>query len=126
MAIREIIILPDKQLRLVSKPVVKVTADIRKLADDMLETMYDAPGIGLAAIQVAQPLRLITMDLAKRDENGETTPQPRVFINPEIICEIRGAVGLRGGLPLDPRILRGGRAPCAGARALHRSRWQGA
>ena len=48
--------------------------------------MYDAPGIGLAAIQVAQPLRLITMDLAKRDENGETTPLPRVFINPEIIA----------------------------------------
>src|SRR5689334_3210511 len=85
MAIREIIVLPDKQLRLVSKPVEKVTAEIRKLADDMFETMYDAPGIGLAAIQIAQPLRLITMDLAKRDENGETTPQPRVFINPEII-----------------------------------------
>ncbi len=86
MAIREIIILPDKQLRLVSKPVEKVTAEIRKLADDMLETMYDAPGIGLAAIQVAQPLRLITMDLAKRDENGESTPRPRVFINPEIVA----------------------------------------
>ena len=86
MAIREIIILPDKQLRLVSKPVEKVTAEIRRLAEDMLETMYDAPGIGLAAIQVAQPLRLITMDLAKRDENGETAPKPRVFINPEIVA----------------------------------------
>jgi peptide deformylase len=85
MALREIIILPDKQLRLVSKPIEKVTAEIRTLADDMLETMYEAPGIGLAAIQVAQPLRLITMDLAKKDENGETTPKPRVFINPEII-----------------------------------------
>ncbi len=85
MALREIIILPDKQLRLVSKPVDKVTADIRKLVDDMFETMYAAPGIGLAAIQVAQPLRLITMDLAKRDENGETTPKPQVFINPEIL-----------------------------------------
>ena len=85
MAIREIIILPDKKLRLVSRPVEKVTAEIRKLADDMFETMYDAPGIGLAAIQVAQPLRLITMDLAKRNEDGETTPLPRVFINPEIL-----------------------------------------
>src|SRR4029078_3205407 len=85
MALREIIILPDKQLRLVSKPVEKVTTEIRKLADDMFETMYDAPGIGLAAIQVAQPLRLITMDLAKKSEDGETNPQPRVFINPEII-----------------------------------------
>ena len=85
MALREIIILPDKQLRLVSKPIEKVTPEIRKLADDMLETMYDAPGIGLAAIQVAQPLRLITMDLAKKDENGATEPKPRVFINPEIL-----------------------------------------
>ena len=81
MALREIIILPDKQLRLVSKPIEKVTPEIRKLADDMLETMYDAPGIGLAAIQVAQPLRLITMDLAKKD----ATAEPRVFINPEIL-----------------------------------------
>src|ERR1700726_2112301 len=85
MALREIIILPDKKLRLVSRPIEKVTPEIRRLADDMFETMYDAPGIGSGAIQVAQPLRLITMDLAKRDENGETAPQPRVFINPEII-----------------------------------------
>ena len=85
MAIRDIIILPDKQLRLVSKPIEKVTPEIRKLADDMFETMYAAPGIGLAAIQVAQPVRLITMDLAKKDENGEVTPKPRVFINPEIL-----------------------------------------
>ena len=76
MALREIIILPDKQLRLISRPIEKVTAEIRKLADDMLETMYDAPGIGLAAIQVAEPLRLITMDLARKSEDGETTPQP--------------------------------------------------
>src|SRR5258705_5440557 len=85
MAIREITILPDKQLRLVSKPIEKVTAEVRKLADDMFETMYDPPGIGLAAIQVAEPLRLITMDLAKRDEDGESKPRPRVFINPEIL-----------------------------------------
>lgn len=85
MALREIIILPDRQLRLVSKPIEKVTAEIRRLADDMFETMYDAPGIGLAAIQVAQPVRLITMDLAKKNEEGETKPQPRVFINPEIL-----------------------------------------
>ena len=84
MALREIIILPDKQLRLVSKPVEKVTAEIRRLADDMLETMYDAPGIGLAAIQIAVPLRLITMDLAKKDDE-EGGKAPRVFINPEIV-----------------------------------------
>lgn len=82
MAIREIIILPDQHLRLVSKPVEIITPDIRALAEDMMETMYDAPGIGLAAIQVAQPLRLITMDLSK----DEDKPEPRVFINPEIIA----------------------------------------
>src|ERR1700757_2555703 len=85
MALKEIIILPDKRLRLVSKPVDKITPEIRTLVDDMFETMYDAPGIGLAAIQVAEPLRLITMDLAKKTEEGEVTPQPRVFINPEIL-----------------------------------------
>jgi len=81
MAIRDIIILPDTQLRLVSKPIEKITPEIRALADDMFETMYEAPGIGLAAIQVAQPLRMITMDLSKKE--GET--EPRVFINPEIL-----------------------------------------
>jgi peptide deformylase len=85
MAIRDIIILPDKQLRLVSKKIEKVTPAIRQLADDMFETMYAAPGIGLAAIQVAEPVRLITMDLAKKNEEGEVNPQPRVFINPEIL-----------------------------------------
>ncbi len=86
MSLREIIILPDKQLRLVSKPVEKVTPEIRQLVDDMFETMYEAPGIGLAAIQVAQPVRVITMDLAKPDANGEAKREPRVFINPEIIA----------------------------------------
>ena len=81
MAIRDIIILPDTQLRLVSKPIEKITPEIRALADDMFETMYEAPGIGLAAIQIAQPLRLITMDVSKKE--GEK--DPRVFINPEII-----------------------------------------
>src|ERR1700743_1213987 len=85
MALREIIILPDKQLRLVSKPIEKVTPQIRKLADDMLETMYEAPGIVLAAIQLAQPLRLITLDIARPDEDGESKPRPRVFIKPEVI-----------------------------------------
>ena len=73
--------MPDKQLRLISKPIEKVTAEVRKLAEDMFETMYDAPGIGLAAIQVGVPQRLITMDLAKK----EGRRQPRVFINPEIL-----------------------------------------
>ena len=81
MALRDIIILPDKRLRKVSKPVVKIDDEIRALVADMFETMYDAPGIGLAAIQVGVPLRVVTMDLSKREEHGE----PKVFINPEIV-----------------------------------------
>ncbi len=80
MALRDIIIIPDKRLRSVSKPVTGLDAGIRKLVDDMFETMYKAPGIGLAAIQVAVPARVVVMDLSKREENSE----PQVFINPEI------------------------------------------
>jgi peptide deformylase len=83
MAKREIIILPDKRLRLVSKPVAKVDAATRKLVDDMFATMYAAPGIGLAAIQVGEPRRIITLDLAKKDQPSE----PRVIINPELLWE---------------------------------------
>ena len=81
MALREILILPDKRLRLKSDPVKKIDAGIRKLVDDMFETMYDAPGIGLAAIQIGAPKRVITMDLAKKEEPRN----PQVFINPEIV-----------------------------------------
>ena len=82
MALRDIIILPDRRLRSVSKPVSEVSEEIRTLVADMFETMYQAPGIGLAAIQVGVPSRVIVMDLSKRDEaEGE----PRVFINPEIV-----------------------------------------
>ncbi|HEV3185837.1 MAG TPA: peptide deformylase [Xanthobacteraceae bacterium] len=81
MALRDIITLPDKRLRQVSKPVGKIDADLRRLIDDMFETMYEAPGIGLAAIQVGVPKRVITMDLAKKDE----PKNPQVFINPEIL-----------------------------------------
>lgn len=81
MALREIITLPDPRLRLVSEPVKAIDAEVRKLAEDMLETMYEAPGIGLAAIQVGVPKRLITLDLAKKDE----PKAPQVFINAEVI-----------------------------------------
>lgn len=84
MALREIIILPDKRLRQISKPVAEVTPEIRKLADDMFESMYEAPGIGLAAIQIAEPVRLITMDLVRKEGNGKS--EPRAFINPEIVA----------------------------------------
>ncbi|RIK99415.1 MAG: peptide deformylase [Proteobacteria bacterium] len=85
MALRDIIILPDKRLRVVSAPIEAVTPAIRRLADDMLETMYEAPGIGLAGIQVAEPLRIVTMDLARK-EDEDSAPNPRVFINPEIVA----------------------------------------
>jgi peptide deformylase len=82
MAIRPILTVPDPRLKLKSKPVEgPVTDEHRALMDDMLETMYDAPGIGLAAIQVGVPLRIIVMDLAKKDD----PPAPRYFVNPEII-----------------------------------------
>ena len=83
MTVRKIIILPDKRLRLVSKPVAKVDAATRRLVDDMFSTMYAAPGIGLAAIQVGEPKRVITLDLAKKDQPNE----PRVIINPELLWE---------------------------------------
>jgi len=81
MALRDIIILPDKRLRLVSKPVARIDDGIRRLVEDMFETMYSAPGIGLAAIQVGVPARVVVMDLSKR----ETEAQPKTFVNPEIL-----------------------------------------
>jgi peptide deformylase len=81
MALREILVLPDKRLRLVSEPVKTIGADIKTLVADMFETMYDAPGIGLAAVQVGVPKRVITVDLAKKDEPRK----PQVFINPEVM-----------------------------------------
>lgn len=81
MAIRNILIAPDPMLREVSTPVASVDADIRALMDDMLETMYQAKGIGLAAIQVGVPKRIVVMDLAPEGE----PPAPRYFVNPEII-----------------------------------------
>jgi peptide deformylase len=80
MAVREIIKLPDKRLRLVSEPVKRIDAGIRKLVDEMFATMYDAPGIGLAAIQIGVAKRVVTMDLSKKEDDHE----PQVFINPEI------------------------------------------
>jgi peptide deformylase len=81
MAIRTILTVPDPVLKQVSKRVDAVTDETRALMDDMLETMYAAPGIGLAAIQVGVPLCVIVMDLAKEDE----PKAPRYFVNPEIL-----------------------------------------
>lgn len=85
MAIRPLVILPDPVLRKVSAPIPAITPEIRKLAADMLETMYDAPGIGLAAIQIGEPVRLVTIDISKKGDDDEVTPKaPMVFVNPEV------------------------------------------
>ncbi|MGE0564387.1 MAG: peptide deformylase [Pseudolabrys sp.] len=80
MATRDLVILPDKRLRLKSEPVKAFDKTLRALVDDMFETMYAAPGIGLAAIQIGVPMRVVTMDLAKKDE----PKAPQVFINPQV------------------------------------------
>jgi peptide deformylase len=81
MALRDILVVPDPILKKVSARVEVVDDELRALMDDMLETMYAAPGIGLAAIQVGVPKRVIVMDLARQDE----PPAPQYFVNPEIL-----------------------------------------
>ncbi|GGC22283.1 peptide deformylase [Novosphingobium marinum] len=100
MAIRTIIEAPDPRLKQVSKPVETFDDELKTLVEDMFETMYDAPGIGLAAIQVGVPLRVLVIDLQPEDEDAEpevcnhgghehthqpTRREPRVFVNPEIL-----------------------------------------
>ncbi|MBK8082654.1 MAG: peptide deformylase [Devosia sp.] len=81
MAKRPILILPDERLRAIAEPIDKIDEGIRRLAEDMLDTMYDAPGIGLAAPQVGELRRIVVMDLSKDDE----PKAPIVMINPEIL-----------------------------------------
>ena len=81
MAILPLVVLPDPLLKLVSEPITVITPEVRVLAADMLDTMYDAPGVGLAAIQVGVAKRLVTIDLAKSEEDK----RPIVFVNPEIV-----------------------------------------
>ena len=100
MAIREILEVPDPRLKTVSEPVTEFGDELNELVSDMFETMYDAPGIGLAAIQVGVPKRVLVIDLQPEDEDAEPEPcnhdghehvhyptkkEPRVFINPEIL-----------------------------------------
>jgi len=101
MAIREILEVPDPRLKTVSKRVEVFDDELKALVEDMFETMYDAPGIGLAAIQIGVPLRLLVIDLQPEDPDAEpvvchdhgdhhhthqpTKKEPRVFVNPEIL-----------------------------------------
>jgi peptide deformylase len=88
MAILRILETPDPVLRQISTSVDKVDDELRALIADMFETMYDAPGIGLAAVQVGVPRRVLVMDLHEpAEEGGEVVKEPRVFINPEILGE---------------------------------------
>jgi peptide deformylase len=100
MALREIIKLPDPRLRLVSEPVAAIDADLRALIADMFETMYAAPGIGLAAIQVGVPKRVVTVDLAKKDEPRD----PQVFINPTLVWRSEERVTAEEGCLSIPEI----------------------
>ncbi|HXG99466.1 MAG TPA: peptide deformylase [Sphingomicrobium sp.] len=86
MAVLRILEIPDPVLRQLSTPVESVDDDIRALIADMFDTMYDAPGIGLAAVQIGVLKRLLVMDLQEpAEEGGEPVREPRVFINPEIL-----------------------------------------
>ena len=86
MAIRPIFETPDPVLRQISKPVETFDDELKTLVADMFETMYAAPGIGLAAVQVGVPIRLLVIDLQEpAEEGGEPVRDPRVFINPEIL-----------------------------------------
>ena len=80
MAILPIVTVPDPILKTVSTPVERVDDELRAFMDDMLDTMYDAPGIGLAAVQVGRPIRVLVMDLSGEEED----PTPLYFVNPEI------------------------------------------
>ena len=82
MAIREIIEVPDPRLKVVSTPVEAFDEDLRTLVADMFETMYDAPGIGLAAIQIGVTERVVTVDVSPKEDEKH----PMAFINPEIIA----------------------------------------
>jgi len=86
MAIRRIYETPDAVLRQISKPVETFDRELKTLVADMFETMYAAPGIGLAAVQVGVPIRLLVIDLQEpKEEGGEPVRDPKVFINPEIL-----------------------------------------
>jgi peptide deformylase len=101
MAILDILEFPDARLRTIAKPVDEVDASVQQLIDDMFETMYAAPGIGLAATQVNVHRRVVVMDIS---EDGN---QPLVFINPEVRSADRGdGTQYQRGLPVRARLLR--------------------
>ena len=134
MAIREILEVPDARLKVVSEPVTKFDAELKALVDDMFETMYDAPGIGLAAVQVGVPLRVLVIDLQPDDEEAEPEAcnhdghhhhhqpikrEPQVFINPEILDPSQDHAVYSEGCLSVPEIYADVERP-----ARIRARWQ--
>jgi peptide deformylase len=134
MAIREIIEVPDPRLKQVSAPVETFDDDLKTLVEDMFETMYDAPGIGLAAIQVGVPLRVLVIDLQPDDEDAEPEEchhdghkhyhqpvkrEPRIFINPEILDPSEETISYNEGCLSVPEIYAEVERP-----ARIRARWQ--
>jgi peptide deformylase len=100
MALREILVVPNPVLKQMSEPVAGVDDGVRALMDDMLETMYAAPGIGLAAIQIGEPKRVIVMDLSREGEDK----QPRYFANPEILSASEDTLPYEEGCLSVPEI----------------------
>ena len=122
MALRSIITLPDPKLRLVSRKMERVDDAVRKLMDDMTETMYDAPGIGLAAIQIAEPIRLLVVDPAKQDE----PKNPLHLVNPEVVWSSDERSVYEEGCLSIPEYYEEVERPASVARQIRRSRRQGA
>ena len=94
MTLRPVLQFPDRRLREVSKPIAAVTDEIRALAQDMLDVMYDEPGIGLAAPQLGAPVRLVVVDVGWTEEGAEKSP--RILVNPEIL-EAEGKISWNEG-----------------------------
>ena len=123
MAKLDIITLPDRKLRLKSAPLERIDDDVRRFMDAMLETMYAAPGIGLAGIQVGTPRRIITIDVAQReDETAE--PTPMFLINPEILWTSDDLATAEEGCLSIPEYFAEVERPGQGARRLPRPRGQ--
>jgi peptide deformylase len=108
-------------LKQVAAPVEAIDDDVRKLMDDMAETMYAEFGIGIAAPQVGVLKRIVVMDL----KSGEGEADPQFYVNPEITWASEETAGHRRGLPVDPQHLRRGGAPRAGALQVPRFRRRG-
>lgn len=100
MAVRDIVKLPDPLLKTVSEPVGRVDERLRTLIGDMFDTMYDAPGIGLAAVQIGEPVRIVVADVAKEDEPSD----PIAFINPEVVWSSEDRVDYEEGCLSIPEV----------------------